>query len=105
MKEENVVVTEVTDSGNVTHKFMIAVSDYPVALPLTQTPVIVGFACFCPAGNMPYLVIESITIDSVEIVPSQKVYKYKGISKIDLKQAKTDFVVAAEMLRARFPKV
>ncbi len=105
MKEEDVVISEVKEPGNVTHKLIIAVMDYPEALPLIHPPLIIGFACFCPIGNIPYLAIESIIVGSEEIVPTQRVFKYKSISKIDLKQAKTDFIVAAEMMRARFPKV
>ena len=105
MKETDIVVTEVTEPGNVTHKLMIAMMDYPVNLPLVQTPVIVGYACFCPSSNTPFLVIESLIVNSVEITPAQRIFHYKDKKEIDLKQVRTDFVVAAEMLRAKFPKV
>lgn len=105
MKEQDVVITEVTDPGNVTHKLMIAVTDYPVALPLVEAPVIAGYVCFCPKSNMPFLAIEPTIVDSIEVKPAQRIFEYKGKKEPDLKQIRTDFFVAAEIMRAKFPKV
>jgi len=104
MKETDIVVTEVTEPGNVTHKLMIAMMDYPVNLPLVQTPVIVGYACFCPKSKTPFLAMESLIVNSVEIKPIQRIFEYKGKPELDLKLVITDFLVAAEMMRAKFPK-
>jgi hypothetical protein len=105
MKEDEIIITEVHEGSNVTHKLTLTVTDYPVNLPQVQAPVIVGYACTCPKTDTPFLVIEPVAINSVEITPAQRIYAYKGMPAIDLKQAKTDFFIAAKMLRAKFPKV
>lgn len=104
MKEDDIIVAQVNE-GNVVYKLMIAVYDYPANPPLTRAPVITGYICTSPLKGIPFLSIDSVIINSVEIEPVQKNYSYRDKKEINLKQVKTDFIVAAEMLRAKFPKV
>ena len=104
MKEQDVVVAQVNE-GNIICKLMITVYDYQANPPLAKAPVISGEVCINWLTKIPFLSIDSVMINSAEIVPVQKNYIYRDKMETYLRQAKTDFIVAAEMLRARFPKV
>jgi len=103
MTIEEVVVTAINE-GNVTHKLVCPIGDFPTEFILNENSVLTGFACTCSIGGIPFLHVDPILTADGIIEPTKRVYKYVNYDKIDLKQASADLIVeGTRMLSAKKP--